>query len=112
MPLPTSDSIIASGQAFVLSDSGLICASCYVSHGLLCMLTYRFAPTWGFTPRVRWVETYSCPFCRHEIHSPEGRLPLSLLPLLVELSGRFYFRATGEPFLPHTPSVSTPPSPP
>ena len=100
MSIPSTAEIVASGFAYTVVDSGLCCARCYLSHGLVCTLTYRYAPTWSMSGRrdPRWVETFACPFCRNEINEVELRLPIRLLPSLVETGGRFYDRLTGESF--------------
>ena len=114
MAVPTTAEIVASSFAYTVLDSGLCCARCYSSHGLVCTLVYRYAPTWGLSGRrePRWVETFACPFCRNEINEVELRLPISLLPILVEMGGRFYDRLTGDVFPPPptapTPSDSSP----
>ena len=101
MSVLSSSEIVKTGQAYVVCESGLCCARCYLSHGLICELVYRYAPTWGFTgrPKPRWVETFSCSFCRNEISEVEARLPIAALFLLVEVGGTFYDRDTRESFL-------------
>jgi len=100
MRAPSSVEIVKSGQAYTVADSGLTCARCYASHGLVCPLAYRYAPTWGFTgrPRPRWVETFTCGFCRNEINEPDLRLPIAALPTLIAAGNRFYDRASGDLF--------------
>jgi hypothetical protein len=101
MSVLSSSEIVKTGQAYVVRESGLCCARCYASHGLICELVYRYAPTWGFSgrPKPRWVETFSCAFCRNEINQVESRLPIHALALLVEVGGSFYDRDTREAFL-------------
>lgn len=112
MRAPSSVEIVEQGKAYTVTDSGLCCARCYASHGLVCTLAYRYAPTWGFTSRLRWVETYSCPFCRNEVNEAELRLPISGLPTLIEAGHRFYDRTSGDAFRGATAALVEFPPPP